>query len=129
MTDEAQRDAAAAAAEQEAEATSEARADQEATAAAEQEAEAGAGAGDLAKAAIAFLEKANAVATATRAEVDPLDAVDTSVAGLGMMDPVLDDEGLATIKAQLASETCPAAVITTVVNVARLLAMKLLALG
>ena len=71
--------------------------------------------------AIDFIEAAQGLT----GDGSAMDGVDTSVAGIGDLDPVLDDERLAGLKEDLANERIAADVIRDLVKIARSAAMAL----
>jgi len=71
----------------------------------------------VAEKAVEFIEASNALASAGPGSA--MDEVDTSVAGLGPMVPVLTDEQLAGIKVDLVNERIGAEVIADLIRVAR----------
>lgn len=72
---------------------------------------------NLAEKAVEFLEAAQAVAGGASPE-SALDGVDTSVAGLGALDPVIDDEILAEIKERVKKEGLAPAILKDLLAIA-----------
>lgn len=77
---------------------------------------------DVAAKAIDFIQAANGLAGGGSA----LDDVDTTVAGIGDLAPVLDDDGLARLKDDLANERIGAEIVKDLVKIARSAAVALL---